>query len=306
VSLKQPVFVADYNVMKLFKQGEGTYSGVGVGAVDSFDQPLKGGKNSAASISNMEINSLLASDARDFLRESSTIKSQRNKKWFDAFESGATPPPPDPKVAREGFHGLLNQMNIKVNKDGNSIHMLPMTDRDVVRKSAGVVKEPFGLKRGSLDHVKNGFYDTKIFGGHGENFGHIDIGTKVMNPLYKKPVAAIMNMTEKQLDGHIEKHGIDSVYKSINKGSVNTAISRLKSTIKSTKDVSKVDRSMKAIKSLKKLQSIGERPADAMFISKIPVLPVKMRPVGKMPDGSIIDHDINNNYASIIRSSNTL
>jgi DNA-directed RNA polymerase beta subunit len=305
-TLKQPVFVADYNVMKLFKQGEGTYSGVGVGPVDAFDQPLKGGKNSAATISNMEINSLLASDARDFLREVSTIKSQRNKKWFDAYEAGGTPPPPEPKVAREAFYSLLNQLNVKVHKDNDHIHVLPMTDKDVLSHSSGVVKEPFGLKRGTLTHVKNGFYDTAIFGGHGENFGHIDLGVKVLNPMYKKPVAAIMNMTEKQLDNHIEKHGIDTVYKAIDTHSVNSTISRLRGVVKSTKDVSKVDRSIKAIKALKKLQNIGDKPADVMFISKIPVLPVKMRPVGKLPDGSVIDHDVNYHYAAIIKSSNKL
>ncbi|HID35812.1 MAG TPA: hypothetical protein EYP39_00310, partial [Ghiorsea sp.] len=236
VDLKQDVFVADYNVMKLFKQGEGTYSAIGHGAVDALNQPRKGGKESAASVSNMEINSLLAHDARDFLREIGTVKSQRNQKWFSAFEAGGIPPEPERKSARDNFHGLLNQMNIQVREDGTSKHILPLTDKDVLKKSSGVVNEPFGLKRNTMDPVKGGFYDTAVFGGHGENFGHIDLGRKVINPLYKKPIAALMNTTEKGLDVIIEEQGIDGIYKQVSGARLKSTVKRLKNDIKRTKD----------------------------------------------------------------------
>ena len=306
VTLKQPVFVANYNIMKLFKQGEGTYSGIGHGPVDSLNQPKKGGKESAASISNMEINSLLSHDARDFLREVGTVKSQRNKDWFAAFEAGRIPPPPERKSARDNFHGLLNQMNVQVREDGTSKHIVPLTDKDVMKKSSGEVTESYGLKRNTLDAVPGGFYDPKIFGGFGENYGHIDLGTKVINPLYKKPVAALMGTTEKGLDKMIDNEGIENIYKKVSGARLHATIKRLKDEIKKTKDASKIDRSMKAIKALKKIDSLGENPGDVMFLSKVPVLPVKMRPISKLPDGSIINHDINDHYANIIRSANTL
>jgi len=306
VTLKQPVFVADYNIMKLFKQGEGTYSAIGHGPVDALNQPKKGGKESAASVSNMEINALLAHDARDFLREVGTVKSQRNQKWFSAFEAGGIPPAPERKSARDNFHGLLNQMNIQVREDGNRRHILPLLDKDVVKRSSGVVNEPFGLKRNTMDPVAGGFYDTSIFGGHGENYGHIDLGVKVINPLYKKPVAALMGVTEKGLDSHIAEHGIDSVYKKISGARIKPTIKHMKDMIKRTKDTAKADRAMKAIKSLKKIDGLGENPADVMFMSKVSVLPVKMRPPSKMPDGSIIEHDVNNHYSNIARSANQI
>ncbi len=306
VTLKQPVFIADYNAMKLFKQGEGTYSAIGHGPVDSLNQPKKGGKESAASISNMEINSLLAHDARDFLKEVGTVKSQRNQKWFSAFEAGGIPPAPEKKSARDNFHGLLNQMNISVREDGTSKHIVPMTDKDVVRKSSGKISEPFGLKRNTMDAVNGGFYDTSVFGGHGENFGHIDLGRSVINPLYKKPVAAMMGTTEKGLDKLIDTEGISNVYKKVSGARLKSTVKRLKTEIKKTKDSSKIDRGMKAIKALRKIDSLGDNPADIMFMSKVSVLPVKMRPPSKLPDGSIIEHDVNHHYANIVRASNTL
>jgi len=304
--LKNKVFVADYNVMKLFKQGEGTYSATGHGPVDSLNQPKKGGKESAASISNMEINSLLSHDARDFLKEVGTVKSQRNQKWFSAFESGAIPPAPEKKSARDNFHGLLNQLNISVREDGTSKHIVPLTDKDIVRKSSGKIIEPYGLKRNTLDAVSGGFYDTSVFGGHGENFGHIDLGSHIINPLYKKPVAAMMGTTEKGLDKMMESEGISNIYKKISGSRLKSTVNRLKKDIEKTKDTSKIDRSMKAIKALRKIDSLGDNPADVMFMSKVPVLPVKMRPISKLPDGSIIEHDVNHHYANIIRASNSL
>lgn len=304
--LKQEVFIADYNLMKLFKQGEGTYSATGHGPVDALNQPKKGGKESAASVSNMEINALLSHNARDFLREVGTVKSQRNQKWFAAFEAGGIPPAPETKSARDNFHGLLNQMNIKVTEDGTSKHILPMTDSDVLKKSSGAVTEPFGLKRNTMEAVDGGFYDTKVFGGHGQNYGHIDLKTRIINPLYKKPVAAVMGLTEKGLEDKLVKDGMDDIYKRISGAGIKSTIGRLKTEIKSTKDQSKIDRTMKAIKSLKKIDSLGENPADVMLLSKIPVLPIKMRPPSKMPDGSIIEHDVNNHYANITRAANAL
>jgi len=306
VKLKNKVFVSDYNILKLFKQGEGTYSAIGHGGVDSMDQPRKGGKESASSISNMEVNSLLAHGAKDFLREVSTVKSHRNKEWFDAFHRGEVPPPPKRKAARDHFHGLLNQMNINVVEDGTKVNLLPMTDKDIVSKSTGEVKEPFGLKRNTLTPVEGGFYDTKIFGGHGENFAHIDLGVKVVNPLYKKPMAAMLGTTEKGIDREIEKGNINDLYKRIKSIKPASTIKQLKSAVSKTKDVSKADRIMKSIKALKKIESEGVQPADAMFMSKIPVLPVKMRPVSKLPDGSVIEHDVNLHYANITRAANTL
>ncbi|RKX69056.1 hypothetical protein DRP43_04835, partial [candidate division TA06 bacterium] len=306
VQLKNKVFISDYNIMKLFKQGEGTYSAIGHGPVDSLNQPKKGGKESAASISNMEINSLLAHDAKDFLREASTVKSQRNKEWFSAFEGGGIPPPPEKKTARENFTGLLNQLNIDVHEKNDTVHLLPMTDKAIRHRSTGVVNEPFGLKRNTLSPVDGGFYDTKIFGGHGESFGRIELGSKVINPLYKKPIAAMIGTTESGVDKEIEKNGVQSIFDRISKIKIKPVIKQMKTEAAKTKDIGKIDRIMKAVKSLRKIEDSGITPTDAMFMSTIPVLPIKMRPVSKLPDGSVIEHDVNLHYANITRAANTL
>ncbi len=298
-NLKNKVFVADYNTLKLFKQGEGTYSGIGQGPVDSLEQPRKGGKTSAAAISNMEINSLLAHDARDFLREVGSVKSQRNKKWFEAFEGGGLTPPPEEKAANQKFRGLLNQMNIDISQKGNFRDIIPLTDRDVMKKSSGEVSEPYGLKRNTMTPVAKGFYDTKIFGGHGNQFGHIDLKTKVMNPFYTKSIASMIGTTERNLEGRT----VNDIYSSVAKINPHTRAKQLIQEAGKTKDVSKINRIMKTVKTLKKFDRTKTSPTDAMFISKVSVLPVGMRPPTPLPGGSIIEHDVNEHYRAITRAA---
>ena len=301
-NLKNKVFVADYNTMKLFKQGEGTYSGIGQGPVDSLEQPRKGGKTSASSISNMEINSLLAHDARDFLREVGNVKSQRNKSWFEAFEAGGATPPPEQKAANTKFRGLLNQMNIDISQKGSFRDLIPLTDRDVLKKSSGEVTEPYGLKRNTMTPVSKGFYDTKIFGGQGNQFGHIDLKTKVMNPFYTKSIAAMMGTTEKKL----EDRTVSDIYSEIAKINPKSRSKQLLAEANKTTDVSKINRIMKTVKTLDKLDRTNTAPTDAMFLSKIPVLPIGMRPPTPLPGGSIVEHDVNDHYRAITRAAASL
>ena len=305
--LKQPVFVGDYHIQKLFKTGDSAYSAVGYGAVDGIDQPKKGGKTSASSISNMEVNALLAHGAKDFLREAFTIRSQKNKDWFNAYMNGSSIlPAPEDKTSLVKFKGLLNQMHMKVVDDGKNLKVLPMTDKDVVKLSNGEVKEPYGLAQGSLNHIKKGFYDPHIFGGNGNYYGHIDLGTKVINPNYKEFIARSLGYSPKKLDEMVGQNKIGEIEKAVNKLNLGKLETKLKHEIKKTNNSSIINQHVKLIKAIKKIKENNIPLSDVAFMSKVPVLPTKYRPVSKMPNGTIVDHDINNHYAEIIDAANTL
>ena len=305
--LKQPVFVGDYHVQKLFKTGDTAYSAVGYGAVDGLDQPKKGGKTSASSISNMEVNALLAHGAKNFLKEAFSIRSQKNKDWFNAFMRGDTIlPAPEDKTSLAKFKALLNQMNMNVVEDGNKVKVLPMTDKDVLKMSNGEVKEPFGLKNGTLKEIKNGFYDPKIFGGNGNYFGHIDLGTKIINPNYKEFIARATGMTPKKLEEEINNNHIGKIEKMIKGINLNSLEKKLKDEIKKTNNTTIINQNVKMIKAIKKIKDNNIDLTNAALISKIPVIPTKYRPISKLPNGAVVDHDINNHYAAIIDGVKTL
>ena len=306
--LKQPVFIGNYHVQKLFKTGDSAYSAVGYGPTDGLDQPKKGGKKSASSISNMEVNALLVHGARDFLREAFSIRSQKNKDWFNAFMTGKTIlPAPEEKTSLMKFKALLNQMNMKVEETPDKqLKLVPMTDKEVLKMSNGEVKEPYGLKKGSLDYVKKGFYDPAIFGGNGNYYGHIDLGTKIINPNYIEFIARALGMTPKKLDEMIAEGKISQIQNEAKKINLDKLESKLKQEIKKTNNPTIINQNVRLIKAIKKLKAENAKLEDVAFISKIPVIPTKYRPVSKLPNGTIVDHDINNHYAQIIDSVKTL
>ena len=305
--IKQPVFIGNYHVQKLFKVGDSAYSAVGYGATDGLDQPKKGGKTSASSISNMEVNALLVHGAKNFLRETFKIRSQKNRDWFNAFMRGDTILPiPENKTSLEKFKALLQQMNMKVVDDGKHIKILPMTDKDVLKLSNGEVKEPYGLNQNTLKEIEKGFYDTKIFGGNGNYYGHIDLGEKIINPNYKELIARLMDTTPKKLDEEIEKGKIGDIEERLKKVNLDKVETEIKRNIKKTNDPTKINMLVRTLKGIKKLKETDTNLQDVAFISKIPVLPIKYRPVAKLPNGTLVDHDINHHYARIIEAANTL
>jgi len=305
--LKNPVFIGNYHVQKLFKQGDSAWSAVGYGATDGLDQPKKGGKTSASSISNMEVNALLAHGAKDFLRETFKIRSQKNRDWFNAFMRGdSILPMPEEKTSLKKFKSLLHQMHMNVVEEGDKIKVVPMTDKDIKKMSNGEVKSPFGLKHGTLNEVPHGFYDPKIFGGDGNYYGHIELGDKIINPNYKPIVAKVLGMSEKQLDKKIEEGKISEIEKQLNKVNLNTVEKTYKQAIKKTNDPNKINQGVRVVKAIKKLKENDMHLKDVAFISKIPVIPTKYRPVSKLPNGTVVDHDINNHYSTIISAANAL
>jgi len=307
VTLKQPVFTGTYHIQKLFKTGETAYSGVGYGATDGMDQPKKGGKTSASSISNMEVNALLSHGAKDFLRETFKIKSQKNRDWFNAFMRGDTMlPVPEDKTSLKKFKALMQQMNMNVEEKDDKVRVAPMTDKDVVKMSNGKITSPYGLKQNSLTPIKGGFYDTKIFGGEGINWGHIDLAEKIVNPNYQEVVARSLGMTKKKLNEEIASGKIGSIESRLKKVNLNKLETDFKKEIKTTKNTNTINQNVKMIKAIKKLKGLNQPLNNVAFISKIPVIPTKFRPVSKMPNGTIVDHDMNNHYAAIVDANNTL
>ncbi len=304
--LDKPVFVGDYNMMKLFKQGESSWSATGRGPVDGLKQPKKGGKESASAISNMEINSLLAHNAKDFLREAYHIRSQENKDWFDAFEGGKPLPKPEGKAAVGRFNAYMSQMNVNVNDTDKGRMLLPMTDKDVLAQSNGVVKNGTGLKRNTMDPQKGGIYDLSIFGNHGTHQGHIDTKEKFLNPLYQTEIGKIIGKSSSEVNTLISQGKSADMYSELKNLDINKAIRNQNQMLKGMRDPNNANRVVRTIKTLKKFQAEEIKPHEAMFLSKIPVLATQHRPIAKLPDGKMLTHDVNLHYKNIIDGSDML
>jgi DNA-directed RNA polymerase subunit beta len=302
----QKVFVGNAHMMKLFKDGESGMAAVGVGSTDINEQPTKGGKNSAASYSNMETNSLLAYGAHSLLSEAKHIKSQKNDEFFDAFRRGLPPPPPAENFASAKFKAYLEQMaaDVIVDRHTGEYSMLPMNDKDIVRKSSGKIKNADTIYAKNGKPVKGGLFDEVIFGGaSGSRSSHIDLGTKILNPIYKEHVARMLGISTSELIKRIETKGLDPIIKSISKIKPKAEVTRLKKEIISSNNPQIANRNIKTIKMLEKTIDLGKTPKNIMFLSKIPVIAPIYRPASKDSKGDISINDLNLHYQDVFAMS---
>ena len=158
----------------------------------------------------------------------------------------------------------------------------------------------------SILEIEEGFYDPKIFGGKGDYFGHIDLGTKIVNPNFIEPIARILNKSVKEIEEMVHNGHVDELEQQLKKVNLNSLEKEIKDKIKKTNNKSIINQQVKLLKLVKKLKNNNIKFEDAAFISKIPVLPTKFRPVSKLPNGGIVDHDINHHYTVIINAKDVL
>jgi len=298
----QKIFVGKPFMMKLFKDGESGMSAVGVGSTDVNAQPTKGGSESASSYSNMEANALLAHGANSLLSEAKHVKSQKNDEFFDAFRRGDNPPPPVENFASAKFKAYLEQMAVDVtsNKNMGEYSMVAMHDKDILSRSSGKIKNADTIFAKNGKPVKGGLFDEVIFGGpNGTRTSHIDLGTKVLNPMYRDHVSRMLGMSNDALLSEIEVNGIESVMKKIKKIDSKKEVAKLKKEILSSSNPQIANRNIKTIKMLDKLNNVKKKPIDVMFLSKIPVIAPVFRPASKDSNGDISINDLNLHYQDI-------
>jgi len=75
----------------------------------------------------------------------------------------------------------LKGSSINVNKKGNRLQILPLTDKDVMKMSNGELKDPGAMLQGkNLATRKGGLFDSAITGGiKGTQWSHINLTNKL-------------------------------------------------------------------------------------------------------------------------------
>ena len=296
------IFVGKPYILKLFKDSESGMSAVGVGSTDINEQPLKGGKESASSVSGMEVNALLAHGAKDYLREARNIKGQKNDDFFNAFRHGMPLPPPKEHFATEKFKAYLKQININPITDKNTkeFSLIPMSDKDVMKMSSGAIKNTETVSAKNMKVVKGGLFDESIFGGPaGTRYGHINLPSKILNPLYKEYAASLINVPAHKLIDSVSEKGFSNIRKDISKINIDKKLKELRAQSADTKNPQLINKNIKMIKFLEKVKNSNKTLDDALFISKIPVIPPVYRPIAKGLDGSLTVNDLNMFYQDI-------
>ena len=327
------VMVGPQHIIKLKHQVEKKLVARAGGPGYAYDMnlvPRGGGPHGAQALGTLGLYSMLAHGAKANLREMQTIKSDaaQSDEFWTALQSGEPLPAPRPTFAYNKFLSYLNALGVNVKKDGNSLQLVPMTDKQVLEMSNGEIKDAGRMVRAKdLAPEKGGLFDTKVTGGMGGNkWSHITLPEAFPNPLFEKAVQSLTGMTSKQYEDVIS--GNLAVDPKTGKISTNTdshltggkAFGFLLGRIDAEKELkaakkqlenpnlkgNRLDRANKKVKYLTALQEAQLAPKDAYMVKHVPVLPPVLRPLSQRPDGEINFDDLNQMYKGISVSANKL
>lgn len=301
------ILVGPQYVLRLFKTTETNFAARGTGAYDVNQQPIKGGDEGAKAIGKMEFNALVAHNARNVLKEAATIKSQKNDEFWRAVQLGLPLPPLKSSFAYDKFVGMLHGAGVKVDTRGSVSTLMPLTDNDVLKMSAGAVQNEKLVRAKDLAPERGGLFDPAVTGGTtGTRWSHVELAEPVVNPIFADPARRLLGMTAKEFDAFHFKEGGTAVKNKLNTINVDQAIAATRADIKRFNGT-KLDDAVKKLKILEALHKQGLRPGDAYVLSKLPVLPPVMRPILPGKGGSeLVVGDSNYLYQSAMLHNRSL
>lgn len=281
------IFVGRSYIHKLFKSTDTNYAARGVSSYDANLQPTKGGDEGAKGLGKMEINGLLAHNARNVLQESLTLKSEKNDEFWRAYEFGQPVPPPRTTFAANKFTSMLEGAGINLDKRGSTITALPMTDNDIMKRSAGALATPsldksksFMVRAKDLKPEKGGLFDPVLTGGlNGTKWAHMDLSEPLVNPVFEEPVRRLLGLTKVKFREMLREEGGTGIKKRLAKINIPQKKQELLRITKTRKGA-ELDSAVKQLKYLNSLEKNGFKdPSSAYIISKVPVIPPMFRPI---------------------------
>jgi len=274
------IMVGKQYTLRLFKTTDSNFSARDAGlGYDVNQQPSRGGAEGAKGIGNMEFNALVAHNARNVLREAASLKSQKNDEFWRALQLGLPLPALKTPFAFNKFTSMLQASGVRVDQRGSKISLLPLTDNDIAKMSAGAIQNEKLVRARDLAPERGGFFDPALTGGgEGTRWTHIDLAEPVVNPVFVEPVRRLLGLTTKQFDElHFNKGGAH-FKKQLNDIDVDAKLKELHAALKKAPP-SKVDDLLKQTKYLDSLRRANLKAGDAYVLSKLPVIPPVMRPI---------------------------
>lgn len=287
------VVVGKSYILKLFKTTDSNWSAHGAERYDFNQQPSRGGDEGAKGIGKMEFDGLVAHNARNVLRESAAIKSQRNDQFWRSVQLGLPTPAPSTPFAYNKLLNMLTGAGVKIDKSGSRLALGPLTDKDITEMSSGSLKDAaLTVRAKDLKPETGGLFDPAITGGlNGTKWSHVDLHEPIVNPVFEEPVRRLLGLTQKQFTENLGKGG-QWFKRELDKIDVDQRMQDLRAQTKRAKGP-ELDGLIKQIKYLDALKTKNLTPGNAYVLSKVPVTPPVIRPVLPLPNGELQTNDAN-------------
>ena len=163
---------------------------------DLDEQPTGG-----AAVDNLTVYALAGHNARANLSEMTRLKGTANHKYWTQLATGLKPANvAEVPFAYRKFEAMMRGLGVNVVKNADELTLVPLTDRDIERQSAGEIEEvraydSYNKKRG-VQGFRKGLFDPKLTGPTGKNWNHINLAEPTPNPLFLKPIFQLLKEGE--------------------------------------------------------------------------------------------------------------
>lgn len=287
------IMVGPQYVLKLAKTTETNYSARGIEDYDINEQPSSGGDSGSKAFGRMEFTGLLAHNARNILKDSSTTKSQRNDEYWRRVRLNLPTIAPKENFAHTKFNSMLTASGIKVNKQDNIVSLSPLIDNDILKMSSGEIKDAKFIRSKDLMPEKGGFFDEATTGGNsGTKWSHIHLEEPVINPVFEDAARRLLGYSGPQFKESYKKDGGQKIKQKLNAINLPQKRKELEDSLDSLSG-SALQNAVKQIKAIDALQKHNLKAGDAYVIQNVPVLPPVMRPIVPNKKGDLLMSDAN-------------
>jgi DNA-directed RNA polymerase beta subunit len=264
------------------------------------------------SFGTMELNALVAHNARKTMRDSIARKGERNDELWKRLRVGQPLPPPKVPYIHGKFMDTLKAAGVNVVKEGNKFQAMPMTDEAVKELSRGKIKNDSFLRAQDYKPEPGGLFDESLTGGVlGKNWTHVDLADPLPNPVMEDSIRILLGLTAEKLkrivigketlDG---KTGGKALYAALKKIDVDDEIRKNKALAAGSRKVAR-DKAIKKLRVLYGIKKTGISP-EKWIVSKVPVIPPVHRPISPAVSGPDVIADANYLYKNLVMSNNDI
>jgi len=321
------VFNGYQYILKLFKEAETAYSARSTGKYDIDLRPMRGGVEGSKAIGMLDFYGVLAHKGgnRALLSEMGTLKAEYNPEFWSSLLQGKPLPAPKPTFAFNKFIGMMQGMGINLQKNGNTMKLIPFTDKDIekisngeITKASTVFAKPDEKTGLPFRPETNGLFDPAKTGGlKGTNFTHINLAVPVVNSMFEKPIRTLLNLKQDEFKkisegsktvtiNNEELTGGKAIHELLKSINPKTELDKLKTNVLTTKSITKKDDMIKKIKYLQPLVENKLLPHEAYTFTKLPVIPPAFRPIYPDSEGKMVVSDANHLYKEVIEFNNQM
>jgi len=301
------IMVGPQYTYRLFKTTDTNFSARGIdGGYDINGAPSKGGEEGAKGTGAMEINALLAHDARDILKENAVIKGTKNTEYWRAVQLGRPVPPPQSSFAFDKFKHMLAGAGLRLDRKENNMTIAPLLDEEVKKMSSGEIKNAKMVFAKNLMPERDGLFDIVTTGGlQGTRYSHIELPESVLNPLFSDAARRLLGTSETNLKKEILEKGGDEIRKKLNSLDLDSELEKAKKDLSSLKGADK-DNAYKKIKAINALKENNHKPGEAYMIKTFPVIPPQFRPIVPGKGNDLLVSDVNHMYKDLMLAKEKL